>query len=128
MNAKQIQWPGVGTKEKLAAAQLAIAAKLGPSKETPSKGGEPAFNILGKKKVEIAKLIMENINKPDLVDKKVREFGGLLNDKMMKDMFEMTEKIEKLTELIEKQQEHLHEDVEEIIDLERSKNNRNKDI
>lgn len=49
-------------------------------------------------------------------------------DKMMKDMFEMTEKIEKLTELIEKQQEHLHEDVEEIIDLERSKNNRNKDI
>jgi hypothetical protein len=88
MNAKQIQWPGVGTKEKLAAAQLAIAAKLGPSKETPSKGGEPAFNILGKKKVEIAKLIMENINKPDLVDKKVREFGGLLNDKMMKDIID----------------------------------------
>jgi|LakMenEpi03Aug12_release.lakeMendotaPanAssembly.Ray.scaffolds.fasta_scaffold3109274_1 hypothetical protein len=38
----------------------------------------------------------------------------------------MTEKIEKLTELIEKQQEHLHEDVEEIIDLEKSKRNKNK--
>ena len=43
-------------------------------------------------------------------------------DKMMRDMFEMTKKIEKLTELIEKQQEHLHEDVEEIKDLEKSKN------
>ena len=43
-------------------------------------------------------------------------------DKMMSDMFEMTKKIEKLTELIEKQQEHLHEDVEEIKDLEKSKN------
>ncbi len=42
-------------------------------------------------------------------------------DKMMNEMFEMTKKIEKLTELIEKQQEHLHEDVEEIIDLEKKK-------
>jgi low affinity Fe/Cu permease len=47
-------------------------------------------------------------------------------DKMMNDMYKMTEKIEKLTELIEKQQEHLHEDVEEIIDLEKSKRNKNK--
>lgn len=40
-------------------------------------------------------------------------------DSMMKEMFEMTKKIEKLTELIEKQQIHLHEDVEEIITLEK---------
>ena len=42
-------------------------------------------------------------------------------DKVMSDMFEMTKKIEKLTELIEKQQEHLHKDVEEIIDIEKKK-------
>ena len=47
--------------------------------------------------------------------------SGDKTDAMMKDMFEMTSKIEKLTELIEKQQEHLHEDVEEIIILEKSK-------
>ena len=42
-------------------------------------------------------------------------------DSMMKDMFEMTKKIEKLTEIIEKQQIHLHRDVEEIRDLEKNK-------
>ncbi len=42
-------------------------------------------------------------------------------DSMMKDMFEMTKKIEKLTEIIEKQQIHLHKDVEEIRDLEKIK-------
>jgi hypothetical protein len=42
-------------------------------------------------------------------------------DSMMKDMFEMTKKIEKLTEIIEKQQIHLHKDVEEIRDLEKNK-------
>jgi hypothetical protein len=47
-------------------------------------------------------------------------------DKMMSDMYQMTEKIEKITELIEKQQEHLHEDVEEIIDLEKSKTTKRK--
>lgn len=41
-------------------------------------------------------------------------------DSMMKDMFEMTKKIEKLTEIIEKQQIHLHKDVEEIRDLEKN--------
>ena len=39
----------------------------------------------------------------------------------MKDMFEMTKKIEKLTEIIEKQQIHLHKDVEEIKKLEENK-------
>ena len=42
-------------------------------------------------------------------------------DSMMKDMFKMTKKIEKLTEIIEKQQIHLHKDVEEIRDLEKNK-------
>lgn len=39
-------------------------------------------------------------------------------DSMMNDMFEMTKKIEKLTELIEKQQIHLHKDVEVIKEIE----------
>ena len=42
-------------------------------------------------------------------------------DSMMKDMFEMTKKIEKLTKIIEKQQIHLHKDVEEIRELEKNK-------
>jgi len=45
-------------------------------------------------------------------------------DSMMREMFEMTKKIEKLTELIEKQQIHLHEDVEEIITLEKKRKNK----
>jgi len=47
-------------------------------------------------------------------------------DSMMREMFEMTKKIEKLTELIEKQQIHLHEDVEEIITLEKKKKKEKK--
>ena len=42
-------------------------------------------------------------------------------DSMMRDMFEMTKKIEKLTEIIEKQQIHLHKDVEEIKKIEKNK-------
>jgi hypothetical protein len=38
-------------------------------------------------------------------------------------MYKMTKKIEELTELIEKQQQHLEKDVEEIIDIEKSKKN-----
>lgn len=45
--------------------------------------------------------------------------AGDKSDALMKDMFKMTEKIEKLTELIEKQQVHLHDDVEEILDIEK---------
>ena len=47
--------------------------------------------------------------------------SGDKTDSMMKDMFEMTKKIEKLTESIEKQQIHLHKDVEEIKELEENK-------
>ena len=42
--------------------------------------------------------------------------AGDKSDKLMKDVYEMTQKIEKLAELIEKQQEHLHEDVEHILE------------
>jgi len=49
--------------------------------------------------------------------------SGEKSDKMMSDMYKMTKKIEELTELIEKQQQHLEKDVEEIIDIEKSKKN-----
>ena len=47
-------------------------------------------------------------------------------DSMMRDMFEMTKKIEKLTEIIEKQQIHLHKDVEEIKNIEIREIEKNK--
>ena len=47
-------------------------------------------------------------------------------DSMMRDMFEMTKKIEKLTEIIEKQQIHLHKDVEEIKKIEIREIEKNK--
>jgi len=86
IDAKSVQWPGLGTKEKLAAAQLAIAAWQGPGKNIPSKGGEPRFNILGKSKEEISKLITGNAGNPELVDAKVKDKGGILNDNMIQDI------------------------------------------
>lgn len=47
--------------------------------------------------------------------------SGDKTDKVMNDMFEMTKKIERLTEIIEKQQKHLHKDVEEIKEIEKKK-------
>lgn len=79
---KSVDWPGEGSDEILAAAQLTIAAKLGPGKKTPSKGGDAATNILGKSAEDTAKLIMANINKQ--TDKNAP--GALLNDKMIKDL------------------------------------------
>lgn len=86
IDAKMVSWPGVNAKEKLAAAQLSIAAWKGAGKPLPSKGGEPAFNILGKSAAEIVKLILDNVGKPEVVDPKVKDFGGLLNDKMIEDV------------------------------------------
>ena len=79
---KSVDWPGEGTEQILAAAQLTIAAKLGPGKKTPSAGGGAATNILGKSAEDIAKMIMANINKQ--TDKNAP--GALLNDKMIKDL------------------------------------------
>jgi len=79
---KSVNWPGEGTDQILAAAQLTIAAKLGPGKKTPSAGGGAATNILGKGAEDIAKMIMANVNKQ--TDKNAP--GALLNDKMIKDL------------------------------------------
>jgi len=79
---KSVNWPGEGTDQILAAAQLTIAAKLGPGKKTPSAGGGAATNILEKGAEDIAKMIMANVNKQ--TDKNAP--GALLNDKMIKDL------------------------------------------
>lgn len=79
---KSVNWPGEGTEQILAAAQLTIAAKLGPGKKTPSAGGGAATNILGKGAEDITKMIMANVNKQ--TDKNAP--GALLNDKMIKDL------------------------------------------
>jgi len=42
--------------------------------------------------------------------------SGDKTDEMMRDMLKMTKHIEKLTGLIEKQQEHLSKDIDDIID------------
>lgn len=82
IKGKSVSWPGEGSDELLAAAQLAIAAKLGAGKMTPSKGGDAATNILGKGAAEISKMIMANVNKQTDEDAP----GPLLNDKMVKDL------------------------------------------
>jgi len=76
---KDVQWPGTDTAEKLAAAQLAIAAKLGPGKKTPSQSKGFSTNIMGKPAFGIFSMIMSNINKQ--TDPNAP--GPLLNDKMM---------------------------------------------
>jgi hypothetical protein len=79
INAINVSWPGQNTQEKLAAAQLTIAAKLGAGKEMPTATGEPATNILGKSAIEIAKMALQNVNKQ--TDPKAP--GALMNDEMM---------------------------------------------
>ena len=76
---KDVQWPGSDTGEKLAAAQLAIAAKLGTGKKTPSQSKGFKTNIMGKGAGAISKMIMANINKQ--TDPNAP--GPLLNDEMM---------------------------------------------
>ena len=82
INALNVNWPGQNTKQKLAAAQASIAGFMGPGKDIPSAGGDVATNILGKKAPEIAKMIMNNVNKQ--TDKGAP--GPLLNDVMMKEI------------------------------------------
>ena len=79
INALDVDWPGQDAKEKLAAAQIAIASTLPPATKQPSASGDPATDILGKGKDVVAKIIMANINKqPD-----AKAPGPLLNDVMM---------------------------------------------
>ena len=79
---KDVNWPGTNTQEKLAAAQIAIAAKLGSGKPIPSQSKPFKTNIMGKDSAGIAKMIMDNINKK--TDPNAP--GALLNDKMIKDL------------------------------------------
>jgi len=89
---KDVKWPGDDSNEKLAAAQLAIAAKLGPGKTTPTQPDKFDTNIMGKTEEEIVSMIMANINKK--TDKNAP--GALLNDAMMQKMSAGVTKDDKL--------------------------------
>lgn len=82
ISGTNVKWPGKDTNEKLAAAQIAIAADLGTGKDIPSQSEGFKTNIMGKGAGDIAKMIMSNINKQ--TDKGAP--GPLLNDKMMEDL------------------------------------------
>tara|TARA_R110000824_G_scaffold60853_2_gene162308 strand:+ start:809 stop:2350 length:1542 start_codon:yes stop_codon:yes gene_type:complete len=77
INAKDFGFPG-GVSDKLAAAQLAVAA-VNDSGTQPSKGGGAATDIIGKKKEAIVAMI--DANKGKQTDKKAP--GALLNDPMI---------------------------------------------
>jgi len=78
ISAKNFQFPG-GVKEKLAAAQMAVAA-VNKSGTHPSKGGGASTDIIGKSKDEIVSMI--DANKGKQTDEKAP--GALLNDEMIK--------------------------------------------
>jgi len=82
VSGKDVQWPGKDATEKLAASQLAIAAKLGPGVTTPTQGKGFKTNIMGKGAAAIAQMIMANINKK--TDPNAP--GALLNDGMMQEL------------------------------------------
>jgi hypothetical protein len=84
ISGTDVNWPGQNTQEKLAAAQIAIAATLGPGKSIPSQGKPFTTDIMGKKinADGISKMIMNNVNKQ--TDDNAP--GALLNDKMIKDL------------------------------------------
>ena len=77
ISAKDFGFPG-GVSEKLAAAQMAVAA-VKKGKGQPSKGGGAATDIIGKGKGEIVAMI--DANKGKQTDEKAP--GPLLNDKMI---------------------------------------------
>jgi len=68
------------TNKKLAAAQLAIAAYKPADLKQPSADDPIPYNILGKEKDTIKKMILDNVGKQ--TDKKAP--GPLLNDEMLK--------------------------------------------
>ena len=82
IKGQDVQWPGKNTDEILAAAQIAIVAKLGPGAKVPSQGQGFNTNILGSSAKKIVSMIMANVNKQ--TDKGAP--GPLLNDKMIKDL------------------------------------------
>ena len=78
ISAKNFGFPG-SVKDKLAAAQMAVAA-VKDSQGQPSKGGGAATDIIGKSKDEIIAMIDENKGKQ--TDEQAP--GPLLNDDMVK--------------------------------------------
>lgn len=78
VSAQNIDLPG-DTSQKLAAAQLAIAAYKPESASLPSASDEIPYNILGKDKETIKKMLIGNIGKK--TDPKAP--GPLLNDEML---------------------------------------------
>jgi hypothetical protein len=80
IKAKDFAFPG-GVADKLAAAQLAVAA-VNNSGQQPSKGGGAATDIIGKSKDAIVAMI--DANKGKQTDSQAP--GPLLNDSMIKDI------------------------------------------
>ena len=76
--AQDLGLPGE-TAQKLAAAQLAIAAYKSPDQSQPAAAGEIPYNILGKDKATVKKMILDNVGKK--TDKKAP--GPVLNDEML---------------------------------------------
>ena len=80
ISVEDVSLPG-GTDQKLATAQLAIAAYKKPGQEMPAAGKPIEYNILGMPAKGIYDMLLQNVNKKP--DKKAP--GPLLNDKMLKD-------------------------------------------
>lgn len=53
--------------------------------------------------------------------------AGDKTDALMKDMYEMTKKIERLVELLEKQQIHISEELDDIMEIEKEEHKTKKD-
>tara|TARA_Y100001970_G_scaffold293595_1_gene441457 strand:+ start:2320 stop:3384 length:1065 start_codon:yes stop_codon:yes gene_type:complete len=84
VSAQEIDLPGSNTSEKLAGAQLAIAAYKDPNLPQPSKSDPFTTNIMGKSAEEIAKMIKDNKGKQTDEDAP----GAVLNDQFLKDVAE----------------------------------------
>ena len=78
ISAQDVALPG-DTSQKLAAAQLAIAAYKDPEQKQPAAAGEIPYNILGKNKTTVKSMIIDNVGKK--ADPKAP--GALLNDEML---------------------------------------------
>jgi hypothetical protein len=78
ISAEDLELPG-DTTQKLAAAQLAIAAHKDPNQDMPTASGKIANNILGKSSSEIEKMMAANVGRQ--VDR--RAPGPMLNDEMV---------------------------------------------
>jgi hypothetical protein len=79
INAYNVTWPGKDTSQKLASAQLAVAANVPAGQEQPSASDPFPYNIMGKSAEEIVQMCLSNVNKQ--TDKGAP--GPFLNDEMI---------------------------------------------